>query len=602
MTAITEQSGEDYLALLEEKLQEATKAVLEALADVEAARVELARAKEPDAAKRGKIVPRENLGVIIAPNPEDPSKPVVHAAPLVPGVTSGKTFLELPAGGGSKVEFFDPQLKNTAPKKSRLTFIDGKNGILEHLGIRIEQWSKAENGYMLLSSSLVDTAMNSVFGDKYAAGVSTYDRMKNFEREVGRASIISGELQERLIKETQSADPKANAMDTLKKLTSLLNTDDKVDLKSEEAIFNSQVRVVALMPVLMALISRHSEGEDLFNTFVFPRAEDFGADFENFNFVENFAQMMGLKTDPATLKALETFLILHADHEMNASAFNAIATTSTDTPAWNIIGNAIGALAGANHGGANFQVLRQNERVLVHSPEEILQNGIKGIWAVPQEEIDARLASPDLLKLSNEEIAARARAFSQAFNNAKAANEGPLWYGRGHAVYSNTDPRSTNMRESGEQLPSEGLRGVMFKLAVDMEKEGDKNPNFNKGKAVRCNVDAFSGTVVTATGIKESLMTVFFAVGRAVGWLAQLVETIPPKTLGVKINRPDQVYVGDRGHDLHASIITAEAKAEGVTPDEFRARNTIPDATDLTDAEVVQVFYTAREQESGRAA
>ena len=394
----------------------------------------------------------------------------------------GKEAIELPVISGSMgpdvvdirklhaksgVFTYDPGFLSTASNKSSITFIDGDKGILLYRGYPIEQLARQCNFtdvcYLLMYGELPNESEKNDFNKLVTSHTMLHEQLVKF---------FSGFRRD--------AHPMAVMVGVVGALSAFYH--DALDISDVTHRELSAVRLIAKMPTIAAMAYKYNIGQP----FIYPRA--------NLSYAENFLHMMfslpteDYKADPRIVRALDRILILHADHEQNAS-------TSTVR------------LAGSS--GANEACL--------HMLEEI----------------------GDVSRI-NEYI-----------KRAKDPDENYRLMGFGHRVYKNLDPRSTLMRETcHEVLNVLGLENDrLFKLALELERIALEDDYFIS-KKLYPNVDFYSGIVQRALGIPTSMFTAIFAMARTIGWVAQWNEMISDPEH--KIGRPRQLYTGTVQRDVPA--------------------------------------------------
>jgi citrate synthase len=273
---------------------------------------------------------------------------------------------------------------------------------------------------------------------------------------------------------------------------------DSLDINDPEHRDVSAIRLVAKMPTLVAMAYKYSVGQP----FVYPRNDlSFSANFMRMMFATPAADY---KVNDVLVRALDRILILHADHEQNASTSTVRLAGSSGANPFACIAAGIACLWGPAHGGANeaaLQMLQDIQR----------DGGVEKIG----------------------EFVAK----------VKDKNSNVKLMGFGHRVYKNYDPRAKLMRETCHEVLNElGLQNdPLFKLAMALEKIALEDEYFVSRKLYP-NVDFYSGIVQSALGIPVSLFTGIFAMARTVGWIAQWKEMIEDPSQ--KIGRPRQLYTG----------------------------------------------------------
>jgi citrate synthase len=254
------------------------------------------------------------------------------------------------------------------------------------------------------------------------------------------------------------------------------------EVSDAAANWEATLRLIATMPTLVAAYHRCRQGLDPLP----PRAD--------LDHAGNFYYMLnGKDPSPAVRKALDACLILHAEHQMNASTFTARVVGSTLADPYRVISAALGALAGPLHGGANEEVVETLDMI----------------------------GSVDKVK---------------PWLEATVAKKGKIM-GFGHRVYKVKDPRATVLQDLAENVFAESSRPKLYDLALEMEKVAA--PVLGP-KGIFPNVDFFSGIVYQALGIPKDVFTPVFAVARVAGWLAHWLEQL----VNNRIFRPEQIYSG----------------------------------------------------------
>ena len=375
---------------------------------------------------------------------------------------------------------YDPGFTATAACESAITYIDGDAGILTHRGYPIEELAEKsdymEVCYLLLHGELPNARQKSKFVFDITHHTMLHEQMIAFLRGFRRDS-----------------HPMAVMVGMVGALSAFYH--DSLDIHDPTQREISAHRMIAKMPTLAAMAYKYSIGQP----FVYPR-NDLG-------FSENFLNMMfavpaePYVINPVLAKAMDRILILHADHEQNASTSTVRTAGSSAANPFACIASGIASLWGPAHGGANEAVL--------HMLKEI---GSKG--KIP--EFIAHVKSPD--------STARLMGF-------------------GHRVYKNYDPRAKVMKQTCDEVLKElGIKDdPLLDIAMELEKIALSDEYFVKRKLYP-NVDFYSGIILKAMGIPLSMFTVLFAVARTVGWISQWREMIEDPTQ--KISRPRQLYLG----------------------------------------------------------
>ena len=279
-----------------------------------------------------------------------------------------------------------------------------------------------------------------------------------------------------------------------------------IDIQNPEHRFISAIRLVAKMPTLVAMAYKYSTGQP----FMYPRNE--------LSYSANFMRMMfgtpceDYHPNEVLVRALDRILILHADHEQNASTSTVRLAGSSGANPFACIAAGIATLWGPAHGGANEACLEMLDDIQA-------QGGV------------ARIG----------EFVAK----------VKDKNSSVKLMGFGHRVYKNYDPRAKLMRETCYEVLGElGLENdPSFALAMALEKIALEDDYFVQRKLYP-NVDFYSGIVQKALGIPTSMFTCIFALARTVGWIAQWNEMISDPDQ--KIGRPRQLFTGATRRDVQA--------------------------------------------------
>ncbi|MDD5460818.1 MAG: citrate synthase [Methylococcales bacterium] len=383
---------------------------------------------------------------------------------------------------------YDPGFTSTASCSSTITYIDGEAGILLYCGYPIEQLAEKctflEVCYLLLNGELPDRAQMQEFESTITIHTMLHDQLSNFFKGFRR-----------------DAHPMAIMVAVVGALSSFYH--DALDVKSKTDRDISAIRLIAKVPTIVAMCHKYSIGLP----FMYPQ--------NKLNYVENFMRMMlGTPCDdfvpnPVLVRALDRILILHADHEQNASTSTVRLAGSSGANPYACITAGIACLWGAAHGGANEAVLN----MLIE---------IGDVSRIPE-----------------------------FINKAKDKNDPFRLMGFGHRVYKNYDPRAKLMRVTCHEVLTElGLHDdKLFKLALELERIALEDDYF-VDKKLYPNVDFYSGIVFHALGIPTNMFTAMFAMGRTVGWIAHWDEMIADPDQ--KIGRPRQLYTGATRRDVPA--------------------------------------------------
>jgi len=381
---------------------------------------------------------------------------------------------------------YDPGFMSTAACKSAITYIDGDQGVLLYRGYPIEQLAEhcdfLETCYLLLKGELPNEEQKHAFDGNITRHTMVHEQLVRF---------FSGFRRD--------AHPMAVMVGVVGALSAFYH--DSLDINNPEHREISAIRLLAKVPTIAAMCYKYNMGQP----FMYPK--------NKLNYVENFLHMMfGTPADeyvqnPVLVRALDRILILHADHEQNASTSTVRLSGSSGANPFACIAAGIACLWGPAHGGANEAVLNMLEEI------------------------------GDVSRIG------------QFINRAKDKNDNFRLMGFGHRVYKNYDPRAKLMRETCHEVLGElGLHDDrLFKLAMELERIALEDPYFVE-KKLYPNVDFYSGIVQRAMGIPVSMFTAIFALARTVGWIAQWNEMIADPEQ--KIGRPRQLYIGATKRDV----------------------------------------------------
>ncbi len=376
---------------------------------------------------------------------------------------------------------YDPGYTSTASCTSEITFIDGDKGILRHRGYAIEEL--AEN------TDYLDVCYLLLYGD-----LPSPAQKAEFDHTITRHTMLHEQLMALFKGFRRGAHPMAIMVGVVGALSSFYH--DGSDISDPMQRMVACHRMIAKMPTIGACAYKYSLGQP----FVYPS--------NDLDYAANLLKMLfGVPTEeyvvnPVLAKAMNRILILHADHEQNASTSTVRLAGSSGANPFACIAAGIASLWGPAHGGANEAVLRM---------------------------------------LS--EIGER-KNIAKFIARAKDSKDGYRLMGFGHRVYKNYDPRAKVMRESCHEVLGElGIDDPLLEVAMELEKIALQDEYFVK-KKLYPNVDFYSGIVLRAMGFPPSMFTVVFAIGRTVGWIAHWKEMISdPEN---KIGRPRQRYNGKK--------------------------------------------------------
>ncbi|HEY1611442.1 MAG TPA: citrate synthase [Paraburkholderia sp.] len=376
---------------------------------------------------------------------------------------------------------YDPGFMSTASCNSAITYIDGDKGELLYRGYPIDDLAQnadfLETCHLLMKGELPTQAEKDDFVKTVTNHTMVHEQMQFFFRGFRR-----------------DAHPMAILVAAVGALSAFYH--DSLDINNPRHREISAIRMIAKLPTLVAMAYKYSIGQP----FVYPRNE--------LSYSANFMRMMfsnpceDYEVNDVLVRALDRILILHADHEQNASTSTVRLAGSSGANPFACIAAGIACLWGPAHGGANEAALNMLEEIgsVDHIPEFIRQ--------------------------------------------VKDKNSGVKLMGFGHRVYKNYDPRAKLMRETCHEVLEElGLHDdPLFKLAMALEKIALEDEYFVSRKLYP-NVDFYSGIVQRALGIPTSMFTCIFAMARTVGWIGQWNEMIADPEQ--KIGRPRQLFIGN---------------------------------------------------------
>ncbi|RXZ38379.1 citrate (Si)-synthase [Oxalobacteraceae bacterium CAVE-383] len=381
---------------------------------------------------------------------------------------------------------YDPGFMSTASCNSAITYIDGDIGELLYRGYPIEQLAVncdfMETCYLLLHGELPNQQQKNEFVNTVTQHTMVHEQMHFFFRGFRR-----------------DAHPMAVLTGSVGALSAFYH--DSLNINDPHHREVSAIRMIAKLPTLVAMAYKFNIGQP----FVYPR--------NDLSYSANFMRMMfsnpceEYKINEVLVRALDRILILHADHEQNASTSTVRLAGSSGANPFACIAAGIACLWGPAHGGANEAALNMLEEIgtVDNIPEFIKQ--------------------------------------------VKDKSSGVKLMGFGHRVYKNYDPRAKLMRETCYEVLNElGLQeDPLFKLAMALEKIALEDEYFVSRKLYP-NVDFYSGIVQRALGIPTSMFTCIFAMARTIGWIAQWNEMISDPEQ--KIGRPRQLFIGSPKRDV----------------------------------------------------
>ena len=375
---------------------------------------------------------------------------------------------------------YDPGYGMTASCESKITYIDGDEGILLHRGYPIDQLAEhstfLEVAYLLLNGELPNA-----------------EQRHDFEYGVMRHTMLHEQLRRFFDGFRRDAHPMAVLCGVVGALSAFYH--DSLDINDPEHRRISAFRLIAKLPTIAAWAYKYTIGQP----FMYPR-NDLGY-AENFLYMMNAVPAEPYKVSPVLARAMDRIFILHADHEQNASTSTVRLAGSTGANPFACIAAGIASLWGPAHGGANEAVLKMLG------------------------EIGHKDNIPEFIeKVKDKDSHVRLMGF-------------------GHRVYKNYDPRAKIMeRTCHEVLAEMGIKDdPLLDLAMELERIA-RHDEYFISKKLYPNVDFYSGIILKAMGFPTSMFTVLFAVARTVGWISQWKEMIEDPSQ--RIGRPRQVYTG----------------------------------------------------------
>jgi citrate synthase len=375
---------------------------------------------------------------------------------------------------------YDPGYGSTASCESRITYIDGDAGVLLYRGYPIEQL--AEN------SDFVEVCYLLMNGD-----LPTPAQLAEFRKGVTYHTMVHEQLRRFFDGFRRDAHPMAVLCGVVGALAAFYH--DNLDINDPRAREIAAFRLIAKVPTIAAWAYKYALGQP----FVYPR--------NDLSYAANFLHMLNsvpseaYHVSPVLERAMDRILVLHADHEQNASTSTVRLAGSTGANPFACIAAGIAALWGPAHGGANEAVLKMLAEI--GRPENI----------------------PEFIA------------------QVKDKNAHTKLMGFGHRVYKNFDPRAKIMKESCHEVLAElGIKDEpLLDMAMELERIALSDEYFVSRKLYP-NVDFYSGIILKAMGIPTSMFTVIFAVARTVGWVSQWKEMVEDP--GQRIGRPRQLYIG----------------------------------------------------------
>ena len=375
----------------------------------------------------------------------------------------------------------DPGFMATSSCESKITFIDGNEGKLWYRGYPIEELAEKSN--------FIETAYL-LLNDK----LPNNNELELFSKNISSSCNVDPAIKNIIEVFDKSSHPMAIMTACLSYLSAKYH--DNIDIQNKDYRYKSTVNLISSVPVISAWILNYI------------LSEQFQEPSEKRSIAENFINMAFPKLDPdqknLSSKAMDIIFLLHADHEQNASTSTVRLSGSSETSPYAAIAAGISTLWGPTHGGANEAVINMLEEI----------------------------------KNSDKDV-------EHYINMAKDKENTFRLMGFGHRIYKNYDPRAKIIQKIAHeylsQLDNTNPNKPLFDIAMKLEKFALEDDYFVSRKLYP-NVDFYSGIVLKAIGIPQSMYTVIFALARTVGWVAHWNEMIEDKNF--RIGRPRQLYTG----------------------------------------------------------
>ncbi|MFK7856120.1 MAG: citrate synthase [Granulosicoccus sp.] len=375
---------------------------------------------------------------------------------------------------------YDPGFATTASCKSAITFIDGDEGVLLYRGYPIDQLAE--------HSTYLEVCYLLMYGE-----LPTPEQATSFNHIISQHTMVHENIRDFIDGFRYDAHPMAMLVGTVGAMSSFYH--DSLDINNPQHREISAQRLIAKMPTIASYCYNHYTGMP----FMYPD--------NNLGYVENFTRLMfavpaeDFKPNPVAVKAIELIMILHADHEQNASTSTVRLAGSSGANPFASIAAGVACLWGPAHGGANEAVINM---------------------------LDAILYSGETIE--------------QTIARAKDKNDPFRLMGFGHRVYKNFDPRAKLIQKMCHDLLADlGGDQPLFELAMELERATLADEYFVE-RRLYPNVDFYSGIILRALDIPMNMFTVMFAMSRTVGWISHWMEMHEDPEF--RIGRPRQIYTG----------------------------------------------------------
>lgn len=399
--------------------------------------------------------------------------------PILKG-TLGPEVIDIRELGKQGYFTYDPGFVSTASCMSRITFIDGKKGVLLYRGYPIDQLA-TKCDYLQVCYLL------------FKGELPNKEQYQNFVHRIKHHTLVHTQMESLFQAFRRDSHPMAVLCGVAGALSAFYH--DSLDIYDPEHRELTAIRLIAKMPTLAAMSYKYSIG----HPFVYPRNE--------LSYTGNFLHMMfstpceEYKVNPIVEKALDRIFTLHADHEQNASTSSVRLAGSSGANPYACIAAGVASLWGPAHGGANEACLRMLEE-------------IGSVDRIPQ-----------------------------YIARAKDKNDPFRLFGFGHRVYKTFDPRAIVMRDTCHEVLDALHKddNPLLEVATELEKIALSDEYFIE-RNLYPNVDFYSGIILNAIGIPTSMFTVIFAIARTIGWISHWNEM--RQTADSRLGRPRQIYTG----------------------------------------------------------
>lgn len=375
---------------------------------------------------------------------------------------------------------YDPGFTSTASCESKITYIDGEKGILLYRGYPIEELAE--------KSTYMEVCYLLLYGE-----LPSKEKYESFERKVTYHTMVHEQLTQFYRGFRRDAHPMAIMVGVVGALAAFYH--DSIEINDPQQRMVASFRLIAKMPTLAAMAYKYSTGQP----FVYPRNDlSYAANFLHMTFGVPCEEYVA---SPTLVRAMDLIMMLHADHEQNASTSTVRLAGSSGANPFACVAAGIASLWGPAHGGANEASLHML----------------------------AEIGTTDRIP--------------QFIERAKDKSDPFRLMGFGHRVYKNFDPRARVMRDAAHAVLAElGLKDPLLDVAMELERIALEDEYFIE-KRLYPNVDFYSGIILKAMGFPTSMFTVLFALSRTSGWISQWNEMIADPVH--KIGRPRQLFSGE---------------------------------------------------------